>query len=133
MFNKLTPVLVVDAIEPLLPFWTALGFNKKVEVPHGERLGFVILEAGSVELMYQTFDSVKGDEAALLDGPRPLAACTLFVEVEDIDALSRLVPSATDVVVRRRTTFYGSTEMIVRDGAGNAVIFAQMPSGAAQT
>jgi hypothetical protein len=131
MFKKLTPVLVVDAIEPLLPFWTALGFAKKVELPHGDKLGFVILEAGTVELMYQTFDSVKADEAALLDGPRPLAASTLFVEVEDIEAVSRLVPPATDVVVRRRTTFYGSTEMIVRDRAGNAVIFAQMAAESA--
>ena len=43
--NKLTPVRIVEAIEPCLPFWCdALGYEKKTEVPHGDRLGFVILE-----------------------------------------------------------------------------------------
>jgi hypothetical protein len=33
-FRKLSPVLIVDAIEPCLPFWTdRLGFAKVVEVP----------------------------------------------------------------------------------------------------
>ena len=43
--QKLTPVLVVDAIEPCLSFWVdRLGFEKTVEVPEGnariEVLGF---------------------------------------------------------------------------------------------
>lgn len=41
--KKLTPVLAVDEIEPVLPFWIErLGFEKTVEVPQGDRLGFVI-------------------------------------------------------------------------------------------
>ena len=36
----LTPVLVVDAIEPVLGFWVdRLGFKKTTEVPHEGRLG----------------------------------------------------------------------------------------------
>ena len=128
MFKKLTPVLVVDSIEPLLPLWAALGFEKTVEVPHEDRLGFVILRSGPVEVMLQTAGSVRADEAGILEGPRAIGAGLLFVEVEDLDAVARRIPKGTDVIVERRTTFYGSTEMIVRDAAGNAVIFAQMPS-----
>ena len=41
----LTPILVVDEIEPCIPFWTErLGFQKTTEVPHEGELGFVILE-----------------------------------------------------------------------------------------
>jgi len=36
------------------------------------------------------------------------------------------VPKNVDVVVERRKTFYGSTEMILRDAAGNVVILAEM-------
>ena len=126
MFKKLTPVLVVEAIEPLLPFWSAVGFQKTVEVPHGDRLGFVILNADSVELMYQTTDSVRADEAGVLEGPRQLGAGAVFIEVDNLDEVAKRIPRGTDIIVQRRKTFYGSTEMIVRDPAGNAVTFAQM-------
>ena len=40
--NKTTPILCVESIEHNLPFWTqVLGYQKTVEVPHQERLGFV--------------------------------------------------------------------------------------------
>ena len=49
--KKLAPVLVVDRIEPCLPFWVdRLGFEKTVEVPESDRLGFVILASGPVVL-----------------------------------------------------------------------------------
>ena len=56
--KKLTPVIMVDAIEPCIPFWERLGFAKTAEVPEGDRLGFVILVKDSVEVMYQTHESV---------------------------------------------------------------------------
>lgn len=128
MFKKLTPVLIVDSIEPLLPFWAELGFEKTVEVPHEDHLGFVILRSAGVELMFQTVGSVRADEGGILEGRRAIGAGLLFIEVEDLDSVARRVPKTTEVIVQRRTTFYGSTEMIVRDAAGNAVIFAQMPA-----
>ena len=52
MYKKLTPVLAVESIEPVLPLWESLGFAKTVEVPHGDCLGFVVLQSGNVEVMY---------------------------------------------------------------------------------
>jgi len=122
---KITPVLVVPSIEPLLPLWEALGFARTAEVPHGERLGFVILARENVELMLQTIDSVRADEPRVLEGPVPPGATSLFIEVEDLDAVVAQLPSGTDIFVERRTTPYGATETFIRDGAGNVVIFAQ--------
>ena len=127
MYKRLTPVLIVDAIEPVLPFWEALGFERTAEVPHGERLGFVILSSGEVEVMYQTRDSVAADVPAVLEGPQP-GANDLFVTVDDLDAVAARIPKSAPVLVERRTTFYGSNETIVRDPAGNVVCFAQMAS-----
>lgn len=127
MIKRVTPVLVVDAIEPVLPLWDALGFARTTEVPHGERLGFVILAADGVEVMYQTFDSVRGDVAGALDGPRPLGAAALFFEVGDLGAIEAKIPAGTEVIARQRKTFYGSTETILRDAAGNVITFAQFP------
>ena len=125
MIKKATPVLIVDRIEPLLPLWDALGFARAAEVPNGEVLGFVILSRDGVEVMYQTFDSVRGDEARVLEGSRAIGASVVFIEVDDLDALSAQIPGDTEVIVARRTTFYGSTETVIRDAAGNVVTFAQ--------
>jgi uncharacterized glyoxalase superfamily protein PhnB len=126
MIEKLAPVLIVDRIEPLLPLWDALGFQRTAEVPLGEGLGFVILARDGVEIMYQTRDSVRADEPHVLEGPPALGASALFIEVEDVAALAAALPPGTDIVNPRRQTFYGSTETIFRDGAGNVITLAQM-------
>ena len=126
MIKKLTPVVVVAAIEPVLPFWTAIGFEITVQVPHGEGLGFVILKAGEVEVMFQTVESVREDEGKVLEGAKPLSATAMFLEVDDLAEVTSRLPKDTDVIVARRQTFYGSTETIVRDPAGNVVTFAEM-------
>jgi uncharacterized glyoxalase superfamily protein PhnB len=123
--KKLTPVLVVDEIEPCLPFWVdRLGFAKVAEVPEGTRLGFVILSKDGVELMYQTRESVEKDVPALLPergGGRPI---TLFIEVGDVGAVERAL-AGVEIVLERRRTFYGMEEVGVREPGGNPVIFAQ--------
>jgi hypothetical protein len=125
MIKKVTPLLIVNRIEPLLALWDALGFARAAEIPHADELGFVILSRDGVEVMYQTFDSVRGDEARVLEGPRAIGAAAVFIEVDDIEALAALIPTGSDVIVARRTTFYGSTEIVIRDGAGNVITFAQ--------
>jgi uncharacterized glyoxalase superfamily protein PhnB len=126
MFKKITPVLFVEALEPVLPFWDALGFTHAVEVPQGDRLGFVILERDGVEVMYQTRESVEHDEPRVLQGSLPAGATMLYIEVEDVDEIAGRFPAGTDVVNARRTTPYGATETIVRDPAGHVIAFGQM-------
>jgi len=122
--RKLTPVLVVDAIEPCLSFWIdRLGFEKTVEVPEGDRLGFVILVKDGVEVMYQTHESVANDVPALAN-VRGVPSTGLFIEVSDVDAVERAL-KGVDQVMPRRTTFYGMEEVGVREPGGTAVIFAQ--------
>ena len=121
-FRKLSPVLIVDAIEPCLAFWTdRLGFAKLVEVSEGSRLGFVILAKDGVEVMYQSRDSVRSDVPALADAP---AGSSLYIEVSDIEAVERAV-QGVEIVVPRRQTFYGADEIGVREPGGNVVMFAQ--------
>lgn len=120
---KITPVLVVPSIEPVLPLWEALGFTRTAEVPHGEVLGFVILAREGVEVMYQTEESVRADEPRVLE--RGTGPGMLFIQVESLDATVAKLPAGTDVFVERRTTFYGATETFLRDAAGNVIVFAQ--------
>lgn len=121
--QKLTPVLMVDAIEPTLPFWVdRLGFKKTVEVPHEGRLGFVILERDEVQIMYQTRDSVASDVPPLAASPQ--RGTFLYIEVQDLDAIAKALDDVA-LVVPRRKTFYGAYELIVREPGGNVVTFAE--------
>lgn len=123
MFNKLTPVMFVSSIEPCLPFWKQLGFDVTVEVPHGEALGFVILNKDKVEVMYQTRASIAEDIPALAEEPSRHA---FYLEVASLDEIAKCIGDAP-VVVPRRKTFYGADELGVRDPAGNMILFAQVP------
>ena len=123
--KKLTPVLKVDEIEGCLEFWTNLGFEKTAEVPHGDKLGFVILKKDDVEVMYQTSASIADDVPALAGSPQ--RGSFLFIEVDDVAAVENIVPASAQVIPRRKT-FYGSDELIVREPGGNVVGFAQFGS-----
>lgn len=121
--KKLTPVLYVDAIEPVLPFWLdRLGFQKTVEVPEGDALGFVILAKDGIEVMYQTMASVAKDVPQLASSPQ--RGTFLFLEVDDLESVVTAL-QGVEPVVPRRTTFYGADELIVREPGGNVVTFAQ--------
>ncbi len=125
MIKKLTPILFVEKIEPVLPFWTEhLGFVKTVEVPEGDRLAFVILQQGNVEVMYQTYASVEKDMPTILADVRK-GPTFLYIEVENLDTLKPALRSA-DVYMKERTTFYSAHEIGVRDPAGHFLTFAQM-------
>jgi hypothetical protein len=124
--RKLTPVIMVDAIEPCVPFWERVGFVKTAEVPEGDRLGFVILAKDGVEVMYQTHESVEKDAPGLVPTTHGTNAA-LFIEVSDIESIERAL-DGLEIVVPRRKTFYGMDEIGVREPGGHVVMFAQ-PTG----
>ena len=123
--RHLTPVLVVDDVEPCLRFWTEkLGFTAENQVPGDNgKLVFASARAGDVEVMYQTRASVlaeRPDAANELVGH----STVLFVTVDDLDPIEASV-SGAPIVKPRHDTFYGSTELYVKEPGGNLVGFAQ--------
>jgi len=121
--KRCTVVLPVAAIEPSLPFWQALGFERTATVPHEGAIGFVIFERGSVQVMLQSIPSIEVDHAptaaALTGGPT-----LLFVEVSSLDEVRGPLEGAP-VVMAERTTFYGTREIGVRTPGGHQVTFAE--------
>jgi len=46
--KRITPVLLVKEIEPILPFWIyLLGSTKTISVPYANKLGLVTLQKGA--------------------------------------------------------------------------------------
>jgi len=125
--KKLTPVLVVDSIQPCLDFWVGrLGFTKSVEVPGPDgKTGFVILNHGPVELMYQTKASVAADIPAFA---KETLRSTLYLEVADLAPI-RAAIAGQPIVLAERTTFYGAREIGIREPGGHFVTFAEVSEG----
>ncbi len=124
--KRLTPVLVVESVEPCIEFWTKrLGFTAENQVPGpGGKLVFGSAQKDGVEVMYQTRESVVADQPGLageLDG----RSIVLFITVESLDAVEAALAGAP-VVKPRHKTFYGSMEMYVREPGGHVVGFAEM-------
>jgi uncharacterized glyoxalase superfamily protein PhnB len=122
--KKLTPVLIVEKIEPCLPFWIdRLGFQKTVEVPDEGKLGFVILTKGNVEIMYQSRTSVAKDVPSLAVPSGP-SSTGLYIEVENLEPVVQALKGLEPVIPKRKT-FYGATEIGVREPGGSVVVFAE--------
>jgi uncharacterized glyoxalase superfamily protein PhnB len=124
--QQLTPVLVVDSVEPCLAFWTErFGFTAENQVPGADgKLVFASARMGGIEVMYETRAAAVADSvitAKELEG----RSVVLFIKVEDIDAVERALAGAP-VVKARHKTFYGSSEIYVREPGGHVVGFAQM-------
>ena len=122
--KKITTILFAEELEPCVRFWTdRLGFQKTVEVPEGEKIGFAILEKNGVELMYQSFASAAKDNEttgkAVRKGPT-----FLYIEVADVNAAEEATKGA-EIVMPMRTTFYNAKEFGIKDPAGHYLIFAQ--------
>jgi uncharacterized glyoxalase superfamily protein PhnB len=122
--KKITPILFAEELEPCVKYWTdRLGFQKTVEVPEGNKIGFAILEKNGLELMYQSFASAEKDNvetgAAVRKGPT-----FLYIEVADLDTAMEATKGA-EIVMPMRTTFYHAREFGIKDPAGHYLIFAQ--------
>ena len=129
--KRITPVLLVQEIEPLLPFWVdGLGFTKAVEVPEGDQMGFVIFQKGSVEVMYETYASVEKDAPPSMAAEARKGPTYLYMEVDNLEEVLAAMKDA-HLVMPVRTAFYGMKEFAVQDPGGHFITFAQ-PVAAAQ-
>ncbi|HEY1925667.1 MAG TPA: VOC family protein [Candidatus Acidoferrum sp.] len=122
--KRITPVLFVKEIEPMLTFWVeALGFAKTIEVPHGDKLGFVALQKDGTEIMYQTHASLGDDMPLVLEAAKK-GPTFLYIEVDSLGAVLAALKKYK-IEQPERTAFYGMREVGYQDPGGHFVTFAQ--------
>ncbi len=129
-----TPIYIVDAIEPHLGFYEKrLGYKRLAEVPHGDHIGFIMLEQNNNHLMMQTRASIADDLGSTSADPASREILIraaqgngvfLFMVVESLDAVIESMKGIKQLVPVR-TTNYGMKEIVVQDNAGYILIFAQ--------
>jgi len=124
--KRVTPVLFVENVKPCLEFWEKLGFQRTMEVPDGDSLAFAAVQKDGTEIMYQSVASAMKDPSASATLRESLRSSHtfLFIEIANLDAVMAALKD-TKLEVEKHTTFYGSTEIGVRDPAGHFITFAQ--------
>jgi len=131
MILQSTPVLFVDDLESSERFFEKLGFQRTVEVPEGDGIGFVIMTQGGegggdagLSVMIQTRSSgradMEGADPAIFDRSESF----LFMSVADVDAAAKAL-EGHDQFLAKRETFYGATEVGFREPGGHYVVLAQ--------
>ena len=118
---KVTPVLLAKDLEGCVKFWNELGFETAISVPFENKLAFVSLKNGPIEIMYQSFAFSEATNPVGIEG---VNRSVLYLEIDNLDDVSGIA-SKYEVVIPEHATPHGSRELYIRDPAGNLIGFAQ--------
>jgi uncharacterized glyoxalase superfamily protein PhnB len=125
MLNALTPNMMVDNVRATVDWYASvLGFEAETEVPGDDGPVFAILRRDAVVLMFQVRSSLEGDLPILQDVPIG-SSQTLYIEVDNVEDLRRLVGDRAQVVKDLHDTFYGTREFYFTDINGYILAFSQ--------
>lgn len=120
-FGRLTPVFLVDRVEPCLDFWVdCLGFEATLQIPGEDGLEFVRLARDEAEVLYRTRSSVEQLSPGVVESNDHTPWVVLSMLVSDLD---ELVPrlEGLEIVVPLRETDFGVRELYVREPSGRVV------------
>jgi hypothetical protein len=122
--TKVTPIEVVDAIEPLLEFWEKrLGYQVAVRVPEAGAIDFAILDNNGHAVAFQTRKSILEDVPAM--APYIQGPCVVqYIDVESLAPVLEALSGYT-LLAGPRDTWYGAREIFLRDPAGYLVAFTE--------
>lgn len=120
--ERVTPVLVVDDIEPVIPFWAELGFAPVNPSYEDGELIYMGFNKDGLEIHYQIASRFERDmrtSSGGLSGGTSL----IYLTVNNLDAIIERLGGA-EIVIPRRATEWDSDEIYVREPGGNIVGFA---------
>ena len=122
--TSVTPVLFVDRVEPTRDFFLKAGFEVMFDVPEGDRLGFVGLHHGGVQVMVETRGN-SNEKEPFRGLTRESRRAVVFIEVDDLDAVIAALKGER-IAAERHTTFYKADELTYEEPGGNLVTFAKI-------
>ena len=123
--TKITPNLIVSNVEQSLAFYTdVLGFARGMTVPEQPPLVFASCTSGAVEIFFNDRSTVT-KESPQMAGLSFGGGNTMFIEVENVDALHDRVRADVKIVLPIRTQWYGMREFAITDPDGYVITFAQ--------
>ena len=126
--TKITPNLIVSNVEQSLAFYTdVLGFARGMTVPEQPPLMFASVTSGAVEIFFNDRSTVT-KESPQMAGLSFGGGNTMFIQVDNVDALHDRVRPDVKIVLPIRTQWYGMREFAITDPDGYVITFAQRVS-----
>ena len=134
--KRLTPNLAVENVTESVRFYTeTLGFTLRMIVDDEKKaMGDTLQEGihyvwanvmhGDVGVMFQSRESFEADIGVELDTIG--ASATLYIEVDDADALYEKLQGHVTIHKPIATTWYGAREFYLRDPDGYLLGFSSM-------
>ncbi len=122
--ETLSPNIFVEDIKATINFYNLLGFKTIMSVPEtGEDVVWVMMNNGSVNIMFQTYKSLGEDlpEISRQNG----GSLLLYVNLKNIADFYEDIKGKVPILKHLETTFYGATEFSVKDNNGYVITFAE--------
>jgi uncharacterized glyoxalase superfamily protein PhnB len=124
-FTRITPNLLVSSVERSLAFYVdTLGFERGMTVPDASPFAFASVTSGPVEIFFNDAAGAVKEYPAFAGKPIGCSG-TLFVEMQEVDALHDRIKAAVRVVMSIETKFYGMREFAIEDPDGYVITFAE--------
>jgi uncharacterized glyoxalase superfamily protein PhnB len=123
-FKSLAPNLMVEDVTRAIAFYRdTLGFEVAAKQPDEGAPVWAMLSAGGVSLMFQARQSLE-EELPQLTGQPIGASQSLYISVDDADALYLSIHNTAHVLKEPQTSFYGAREFYIQDLDGYILCFA---------
>jgi len=126
MLKKLTPNIMVEDVSKTVDFYkNMLVCFELVDYESIKgKLQWALLRCGDVQIMFESKESMVNSIPMLRDG-NSVGAVTIYIELEGIKELYKMVKDKVSVVVGLHDTTYGMREFLIQDCNGLVITFAE--------
>ena len=127
MYKQMTTNLMVENVSEAITFYqNILEFSVVDSVPkEGGGLQFAILTKDGFMLMLQERKSFIA-ECPMLATDRVHPSVSLYIQVDNLDALHEELSARYPIAFAMHTTFYGAREFAILDKDGYVIVFAEL-------
>ena len=126
MYRNMTTNLMVKSVNKAIDFYKGvLGFTEIVTVPgKNDEFQFAILSKDKFMLMMQEKNNLM-EEYPVLRTEKVQPSVTLYIEVDNFEALFEEVKSKHPINTEIHTSFYGAREFAITDADGYILTFTE--------
>jgi len=126
MYKNMTTNLMVESVDKTIAFYKEiLGFSLVVSVPgKNDAFQIAILSKDKLMLMVQEKSNFI-EEYPVLDTLKIRPSVSLYIAVDDFDALYEEIKSKHPINTELHTSFYGAREFAITDIDGYVLTFAE--------
>lgn len=126
MYKTMTTNLMVESVDKAVAFYKdILGFSEVASVPgKNDELQFAILSKDQLMLMVQE-KSTFIEEYPILNTPKVQPSISLYIAVDNLDALYDELKTKHSINTELHTSFYGAREFAITDVDGYVLTFTE--------